>query len=175
MKECDQEFSKSYKADITNLLNEKSVETIEFKNNTSRVTKEYSKKLHDDANFGIYGIESLLAGLFILWGPLVIGGGATLYPHVKKAYGIEATNLFKNVIGIGREKRKKQFIELFDDIGSNSDHLVLDTDKIVEFCGGYMHRNNAIMISVKHKPCWYTYLGYGFAATIGLGAIYILW
>merc|ERR1711957_828344 len=54
--------------------------------------------------------EELAAAAFILWGPMVIGGGAMLKPRVKKSFGIEATNVFKSVVGAGRADRQRDFI-----------------------------------------------------------------
>ena len=41
----------------------------------------------------------IAAAAFILWGPLVIGGGAMMKPRIKKSFGEDSTRLFDDVTG----------------------------------------------------------------------------
>lgn len=73
-------FHLDYLSDLSSLLGPSHLAQIDsFKTPSSL---KYIQALKENASH-----ESLLAGIIILWGPMVIGGGAMLYPKVKKAYG----------------------------------------------------------------------------------------
>ena len=105
--------------------------------------------------------ESLLAAAVILWGPLVIGGGAVMAPRVKKSYGSGCVAVFRSVTGPGRKDRQRAFIDFFDAAAEG-----LDFDKVVELCGTYMDFNNRIMGAVERRPKWFRYARAGAAAAV---------
>ena len=93
---------------------------------------------------------------------MVIGGGAALKPRVKKSFGENATNVFTDVVGIGRGDRRKQFIECMDNIG---DQMGPDAfARVVAASGAFMSLNNEMMMAVKKNPYWLKYV----YATVGV-------
>ena len=108
--------------------------------------------------------------MVILWGPLVIGGGAAVYPKVKNAFGIECTHVLRPITGPGREQRRNDFITTLDEIAERGDEKF---DKIVEYAGIFMRHNNNIMIAVKKNPFWMNYIYIGGAVTLAAGTIVI--
>jgi len=118
--------------------------------------------------------EELAAAAFILWGPMVIGGGAMLKPRVKKAFGIEATNVFKSVVGAGRADRQRDFITAFDEL------CLVDSvqfDQIVDAVGTFMKGNNDMMSAVRERAWWvkYVYAGAAALAIVGGWRIATIW
>jgi hypothetical protein len=115
---------------------------------------------------------TLAAATFILWGPLVIGGGAALSPTVKRQFGRECTHVFEQVTGAGRSDRRSAFIRCYDtllepfgddDQGSAARH------RIVQQCSRFMDMNNALMTECKERPWWTTYLLAAAAAATAVG------
>lgn len=144
----DYNFVKGYEADLEELLGS------EWKDKSEAYmtdpAKEYQERLKTAKE------EELIAAIFILWGPLIIGGGPALKPKVQKAFGKDATNVFTDVIGKGRAERKTAFINAFDDLLENES---LDEDKkkalfnnIVKYSGELMNLNNDMMSAVKESP-----------------------
>jgi hypothetical protein len=82
-------FGAGYEADLEALLGEKWRTKVEEM--TSEPAHRYVARLEHA------GDAELCGALFILWGPLVIGGGAALKPRVAKAFGQEATHVFEQV------------------------------------------------------------------------------
>ena len=148
-------FKTGYEQDLKALVGDdwKTIVSNEF---MTEPAKKYIEQLQQ-AN----DVE-LVAASFILWGPLVIGGGAALKPRVKKSFGEDATNVFTDVVGIGRGDRRKQFIECMDDIG---DQMGPDAfARVVAASGAFMSLNNEMMMAVKKNPYWLKYV----YATVGV-------
>merc|ERR1712028_176151 len=119
--------------------------------------------------------EQLVAAAFILWGPMVIGGGAMLKPRVKKAFGTEATHVFESVVGAGRSQRQKEFIAVFDDLGIESEKEQFD--QIADAVGIFMKGNNDMMSAVRERAWWvkYVYVGAAALALVGGWRIATIW
>ena len=163
-------FSKLYEADLEYLLKDTTNPSLRVDSLISSSARKYIDILRNDISQedGLYRKEALIAGVFILWGPLIIGGGAAMYPRVKSSYGQGATNVFTHVIGSGRSKRVQEFIDLYDALEKNSS---LNVNKIVELCGKYMRCNNDMMVAVRRYPKWVVYGLYGLVGALGIGAI----
>ena len=111
----------------------------------------------------------LVAAAFILWGPLVIGGGAALKPRVEKAFGKGATNVFEDVVGPGRGERRRIFIELYDSLLDAEDDAAKKQesfDAIVKSSGEFMVLNNGMMMAVRQRPWWGKYVLAGAVAVL---------
>ena len=103
------------------------------------------------------GELEVVAAAFILWGPLIIGGGAALKPRVRKSFGEDACNIFSSVIGTaggGRQKRRKHFIDVFDTLLPITENTQQRTTTIVNACTDFMTLNNYMMMSVQQQPWW---------------------
>lgn len=158
----DYNFSPLYSLDLSHLLGPSSY-TEKTSELASNAAKEYITLLKEHSKTE-FSEESLVAAVMILWGPLIIGGGAMMAPKVKKSYGAEATNVFQPVIGAGREQRRRDFIEVIDAAGKS-----LNFDKIVEFSGCYMEKNNAMMLEIKRRPWWFKWaIGAGISVVVGV-------
>lgn len=168
-------FTEAYEADLKYLLGESEWEA-QVQQLTSDAAAKYVRKLQTYANLE----EGVLAGVIILWGPLVIGGGASLYPRVRKAYGEGACNVFKQILGSqGREDRRSEFINAVDSVAlKGDDKSPIKFQNIVDLCGIYMGHNNAMMTSVKRRAWWmnYVYGGLSLAVAAGLlGVAVVTW
>ena len=155
-------FTKGYELDEQHLLGE---------NWKERINTMISKP----ANDYIYLIQNandaeLVAATFILWGPMIIGGGAALYPRIRRIFGKDATNVFENVIGSGRAQRKRDFIEMFDSIVSIEENEKMFRE-IVKTSGKCMEMNNKMMVAVRERPWWMYYIWAGTAVAIVLISI----
>lgn len=106
--------------------------------------------------------DELVAAAFILWGPMVIGGGAMLKPKVKKAFGADATHVFESVVGAGRADRQRAFIAVFDSI------CLGEHTKIVRAVGEFMKGNNDMMHAVRRSAWWVKYVYAGGIAVVAL-------
>ena len=162
-------FAKLYQSDLQYLL-ENTNPPLCVADLTSSSAKKYIETIQSDISIenGQYRKEALIAGVFILWGPLIIGGGAAMYPRVKSSYGLDATNVFTHIIGSGRSKRVQDFIDIYDALGTDK---TLDFDKIVELSGKYMQCNNEMMVAVKRNPKWAYYALYGIIGVLGIGSV----
>jgi len=151
-------FTPDYEADLRHLIGEDWRARVEFMANVP--TQQYMKRIQN-ANE-----PELVAAAFILWGPLVIGGGAALKPRVRKAFGAEATHVFEQVTGVGREKRKKAFISVYDGLCSQGDEALRDEVAII--AGELMQGNNDLMLACQQTPWWskYAYAGTGMLAAV---------
>lgn len=140
---------------------------------TTEPTERYIKRLQ-------YATDAeCVAAAFILYGPLIIGGGAMLKPRVERAFGAEVTHIFKDVSGSargGRAARRREFINFYDTLLDNDDeckssNVTSSTDDngnsadnddtfttIVEACGEFMDLNNQMMMAVKQSPWWKKYV-----------------
>ncbi len=149
-------FREGYERDLEYLLGSKWKHICE--EFTTKSGKEYIQRL-SNAN----EIE-IAAAAFILWGPLIIGGGAALKPRVKKSFGEGATNVFHDVVGnvngVGRAGRRRNFIDVYDALLDGFDSEVEKKeifDSIVKTAGEFMLLNNGMMLEVKKRPWWSKY------------------
>lgn len=160
-------FTEGYAKDLAHLLGDGWQDIVDGW--TTAPAREYAALLEgaDECQ--------LVAAIFILHGPLVIGGGAALKPRVRKAFGNDATNVFECVVGPGRGKRRKEFIECFDGLlGEEAKDMAAKEKSIVAACGKFMALNNEMMMAVTQRPWWSKYLWAG-AAGAGLLVGFQLW
>lgn len=155
-------FRRGYELDLQNLLHLPGRDKDMCRNTVDEElatapAKEYIHRLQNANEIEI------VAAAFILWGPLIIGGGAALKPRVKKSFGVEATNVFEDVVGVvngkSRSERRSDFIETYDGL---LDHLEEKDksqtfDSIVKAAGEFMSLNNKMMLAVKKRPFWSRY------------------
>merc|ERR1719245_459045 len=123
-------------------------------------SQEYARKIEEGT------IAFKYAAAFILFGALVIGGGAALEPRVRKSFN--CGDLFKFVIGSGRADRRKEFIESFDAVASPNDSIFDEIVASAEECMGY---NNKLMVALQRRPYWYypaLVCGAGVAISMGV-------
>jgi len=161
VKELGYNFSGGYERDLEHLLGPGWRRTID--NWTTDPAKNYVKRLV------VADEKELMAAAFILWGPLVIGGGAILKPRVKKSFGVGATNVFDDVVGAaggGRSGRRRKFIETYDGLLGNEGNGTKSREfaEIVEAAGSFMALNNDMMTAVRQRPWWSNYVWAGVAA-----------
>merc|ERR1711865_442870 len=150
-------FVEGYEADLQHLLGD-DWRALALKQATPPCTS-YVAQLRQATQ------EELAAAAFILWGPMVIGGGAMLKPRVKKAFGIEATNVFEDVVGAGRAERQRRFIEAFDGMCvEESENGCFD--RVVVAVGELMKGNNDMMFAVRQSAWWAKYVYAGSAALV---------
>jgi len=65
--------------------------------------------------------SDLAGALFCLWGVFIVGGGSMARQRALKMCGEGGVNVYQNVAGPGREKRKQHFIELWDGLAEAVD------------------------------------------------------
>lgn len=97
----------------------------------------------------------LAAAALVLWGGLVVGGGAMAQPRIKSAYGVEATHVFQDVIGPGREQRKLGFVTTWDGLAKPGSTAFENCVKSTRYC---MNSNNAVLASISRSPWWMKYV-----------------
>jgi hypothetical protein len=98
----------------------------------------------------------LAAALFSLWGALIIGGGAAARSRAKALCGDDVLNLFENVSGPGREKRKAGFITFFDSLAAPGSPTFDKITRSTELC---MEKSNAMLSSISANPWWLKWAG----------------
>jgi hypothetical protein len=154
-------FCHGYERDLEFLLGKAEWETI-VETWTTQSAMKYMERMMN-AN----EVE-LVAAVFILWGPLVIGGGAALKPRVTRAFGVEATHVFEDVVGPNRAERRRQFIEVYDTLldAEEEGNKKETFNAIVQCSGEFMDLNNEIMMAVRQRPWWYKYILIGGAAIL---------
>ena len=152
-------FTKGYEADLEALLGKSWRQRIIAV--TADPTADYVLLLENASD------AELVAGAFILWGPMIVGGGAALYPRISRNFGKEATNVFQSVIGSRRAQRKRDFMVMFDSIASVDENERLFYE-IVEAAGKFMEMNNKILLSVQQRPWWMYYVWAGTAIATAL-------
>jgi hypothetical protein len=136
----------------------------------NRKAFEYRDKIRNS----YHGHE--LAGVaFVLYGALIIGGGAAAKPRIEKRFGSLAVHIFQNVSGPGRERRAAQFVQTWDSFADHPSNTTMsptstDTiwDDIVQVSKDCMQLNNDILSSVHQDPWW---LSYGIAVVLAFTAI----
>jgi hypothetical protein len=173
-------FTEGYEADLRHLLGE-SEWRAEVDAMASDVARRYIARIEQASD------EELVAALFILQGPLAIGGGAALQPRVGKAFGKGATHVFEPVVGAGRGRRRQEFITAFDELlaqvpaaaaageaeGGAETKAQEDPryETIVAACAEFMELNNQLMLACRVRPWWSKWL-WGTAAVAVAAAAY---
>ena len=150
-------FAHAYARDLHALLGSNWLDIIHSW--TSEPASRYIQRLR-------YATDAeCVAAAFILYGPLVIGGGAMLKPRVERAFGSDATNVYTDVTDSargGRSQRRREFIDFYDTLlddhtdGDSRDDATFAT--IVQASGEFMELNNQMMVAVKQTPWWKKYL-----------------
>lgn len=158
-------FTPHYEEDLKFLYDDPAhwsdkVESV-AKNNTT--VAAYLKKIDKACEDG--DASSLAGAAFVLWGALIIGGGAVAKPKIESAYGAKATHLFQDVTGPGREARKRAFIDTWDSLAPNESSSFRD---IVDASQNFMEDNNRIMSSISGRPWWLSYVKAGSVAIVAL-------
>lgn len=170
-------FKAGYEADLRHLLGDRAIGTeLEENWRTKVASLTTGTAARYISRIEIADDEELIAAVFILWGPLMIGGGAAIRPRVQKAFGEGATNVFDSVIGPGRSELRRAFINAFDsvlDVG-NASATGFDSvytaryTRILAATAEFMTLNNELMLSVKQSPWWSRYISAGCAFAVAV-------
>ena len=100
--------------------------------------------------------SELAGAVFVLWGALIIGGGAMIQPKAKKLVGADAVNVFESIIGPSREARRALFIQTWDSLAENSSLAAHEVQESAKKC---MEFNNDMMgKGSKANPWWLKYV-----------------
>jgi hypothetical protein len=157
--DLDYAFSPGYEADLMQLLGGNWRARVQGM--MTKSSKQYVAMIQNGSDL------DLVAAAFILWGPLVIGGGAALKPRVKKSFGENATNVFESVVGGakgGRVQRRKDFIVMIDGLlGEGGAGRDAEFRSIVAASAAFMDLNNGMMQEVRQSPWWSKYVWAGAA------------
>jgi len=153
-------FSSGYESDLRALLGPDWRDTIDRW--TTGPAARYVRRLAAATD------AELAAAVFILHGPMVIGGGAMLQPRVERAFGADATHVFADVVGSGRAARRRDFIALYDTLLDDDEQGAASFASIVRACGEFMHLNNEMMLAVKRVPWWRKYVAASMVAAAAL-------
>jgi len=161
-------FTQPYEADMAFLYGkEEWKEQVEAAIQSNAAVVSYREKIRQMQT------EAELAGaVFVLWGALIIGGGAAAMPRVKSLYGSEATHLFAQVTGPGRDERKRAFVETWDSLVEPNQVEVFD--EIVRSSHECMQGNNDVLTSITRTPWWVPYVAYAGIAGLSVLAMLIL-
>ena len=150
-------FTSGYESDLRHLLGPGWRNTVESW--TTNPASRYATRLR-------YATDvEIAAAVFVLHGPLVVGGGAMLRPRVARAFGEGATSVFGSVCGIdgsgrGRSGRRRDFVDFYDallDDDGDDGLRVARFDEIVGRCSEFMDLNNEMMTAVGRSPWWRKY------------------
>ena len=157
-------FTKGYEQDLLSLLGADNLSDVPSlaREIATEPARDYVRRISSCTDI------ELVAAAFILWGPLVIGGGAALKPRVRKSFGEEATHVFADVVGVGRGDRRKEFIHCMDEIGEGMGEE--DKNQVVAAAGEFMQLNNDMMLAVKRSPWWSKYVWGGVAVVAAAAA-----
>ena len=150
-------FTSGYESDLRHLLGPGWRNTVESW--TTNPASRYATRLR-------YATDvEIAAAVFVLHGPLVVGGGAMLRPRLARAFGEGATSVFGSVCGIdgsgrGRSGRRRDFVDFYDallDDDEDDGSRVARFDEIVGRCSEFMDLNNEMMTAVGRSPWWRKY------------------
>ena len=78
--------------------------------------------------------SDLAGALFCLWGVFIVGGGAMARQRALQMCGEECVNVYQKVAGPGREKRKQDFIVLWDGLADVDDRLFSAIEESSDLC-----------------------------------------
>ena len=163
-------FSDLYREDMKSIFGEDWEHCVDQISSRNCACGEYLQLL-DDCESG----EDLAGAIFALWGALVIGGGAAALPRVKRLMGEGATHLFQSVAGIGRNSRRRGFIEAWDNLAEPG---TPEFTGVLRACTKYMNANNKLLANVPVSPYWWRYSQTILQATIvacfGVGLYYLV-
>lgn len=163
-------FAGQYEQDLEYLYGTKDwMERTETAVQRNKAATDYREKVRSMKT----GAE-MAGAVFVLWGALIIGGGAAAMPRVKSRFGEEAVHLFQDVSGPGREKRKSDFVQIWDSLAESSSAEFAQIVRAAQDC---MQCNNDVLSSLARNPWWLPYI---IAALVGLTSvaatvIYRLW
>lgn len=110
--------------------------------------------------------SDLAGALFCLWGVFIVGGGSMARQRAVKMCGEEGVNVYQNVSGPGREKRKQHFIELWDGLADAVDGTkqFKVVEESSELCIKLM---NATIKDLSANPWWLKWVSFSAVALIG--------
>lgn len=94
----------------------------------------------------------------------IVGGGAMARQRALKMCGEDGVNVYKNVAGPGREKRKADFIELWDNLAENGTSEFQITEKSSDMC---MKLMNATIKDLSANPWWLKWVSVSMLAVVG--------
>jgi hypothetical protein len=123
---------------------------------------------------GMKSASELAGALFCLWGVFIVGGGAMARQRAQKMCGEDAVNVYQNVAGPGREKRKKEFIVLWDSIARSGSKQFQEVANSSDVC---MKMMNATIKDLNANPWWLKWLSAASiiaVAIVGVG-IRLIW
>ena len=106
--------------------------------------------------------SELAGALFCLWGVFIVGGGSTAKQRVTKLCGQHAVNVYQNVSGPGREKRKTDFVHLWDSLSHNDS---VHFEAISNSADACMKMMNATIKDLSANPWWLRWLSAGLSLT----------
>lgn len=157
--------TKHYEQDLQNLFDnvndwKKQVNNI-VQNNIA--TKQYIERIQNAIN----GTD-IAAVLFVLWGGLIIGGGAVAMKRIKKLCGENCIHLYENINYNVENERillKEQFYMLYDSLALPNSNEFLE---IVRLCRDYMDCNNTIFVTFQRNPWWYQPIYYTSIVSVGV-------
>jgi len=159
-------FTEPYKEDLAFLYGKDWKEQVEAVLQSNAAVSTYREKIR-----GMTQSTELAGAAFVLWGALIIGGGAAAMPRVKSLCGAEATHLFEQVTGPGREERKRAFVEVWDSLANPEQDTFGDIVRSSQEC---MQGNNNVLTSLTRNPWWVSYLVYASGALLSAGAMFYL-
>ena len=141
------QFSRGYELDLETLLGPGLQQVLPSMQTSA--SKDYIAKLkgNDTDDDG----PVLAAAAFVLWGPLIIGGGRSLESKISKAYGKGCTHVFQSICELDREAHdelKDRFAECFD----NLPEMGISCEELLENARLFMNMNNKLMLSIKMEP-----------------------
>jgi len=161
-------FSELYEKDLKYLYGVSTQSQLETKINDCLANKSNAQ------DFRLYVSKmtkaSEIAGaLFDLWGVFIVGGGATAKQRASKMCGDKGVNVYQNVSGPGREKRKRDFIVFWDSLAAPASDEFGTIEDSADVC---MRKMNATIKDLSANPWWLKYLSaMSLAVAVGIGAV----
>jgi len=146
-------FTPQYEEDMEELWGEEWKAIVDNYIRGVPAARSYVHLIRDEMSNG----RQLAGAAFVLWGALIIGGGAAAYPRVKALVGPEATHLFEDVTGPGRERRKQVFIRVWESLAAREANET-SYKEIVRYTEICMQHNNDIFTSLQRNPWWTPYI-----------------
>lgn len=151
LKSLGYEFTSGFEKDMPVLWNGNNwKDQVDSLANDNAVTLEYVQKIRS-----MNSASEIAGALFVLWGGLVIGGGAVASKRARALYGPQATHVFAAVTGAGRAQRRRQFVETWDSLATKSESNVFQA--VVRSTADCMALNNEIFVSLQIRPWWWKY------------------
>lgn len=171
-------FTDGYEQDLEALFGPAWQKTVQGM--PSGAARQYKRQIKAGKDDGAI----LAAAAFILWGPLIIGGGKALERKIHKFYGGDVTHVFAPISKLNSAEHdalKDQFAEMMDSLpgegiaskdpyhqsqsnpnpASQSISNLNTTKDMVQHARSFMEMNNELMRSVQLRPYWWRYVMYG--------------